>query len=144
MLGPVASAEALKALDPRRVRLGSHSVSHPRLAELDDIRLQTELTASKSTLERITGTRVALLALPYGSCSPRVIAAAERAGYERIFANVPIVRAIDSLLAGRVDVSPRDWPLEFRMKALGAYEWMALAVPAKREMLRVFGRPQAA
>ena len=145
-LGPVASADALRALDPRRVRIGSHTVTHPRLAGLDDIRLHAELTTSKATLERITGGRIAMLALPYGSWSSNVVAAARRAGYDHVFANVPMApdRDAPTILVGRVDVSPQDWRLEFRLKMQGAYAWMALAVPAKQEVLKVLGRVQEA
>jgi peptidoglycan/xylan/chitin deacetylase (PgdA/CDA1 family) len=143
-LGPVASREALQALKRRRVKIGSHSVTHPRLAALDDVRLHSELATSRSMLERITDSRVGMLALPYGSCSNRVITAAEHAGYDRVFANVPLARGTAAPLVGRIDVSPRDWRLEFHLKMQGAYGWMAVAVPAKREMLRTFGRPQEA
>jgi hypothetical protein len=48
----------------------------------------------------------------------------------------------DLQLLGRISVAPRDWPLEFRMKSEGAYEWLALAVPVKRAVLGLVGRHQ--
>jgi hypothetical protein len=42
-----------------------------------------------------------------------------------------------TLLLGRISVSPRDWPLEFRLKVRGAYNWMAVAVPVKRAILHL-------
>jgi peptidoglycan/xylan/chitin deacetylase (PgdA/CDA1 family) len=140
-LGRVAPAAALAHLDARRVRIGSHTVTHPPLAHVDDSRLDAELAASKEILERLTGAPISLLALPHGSCSARVVSAAHSAGYTRVFSNVPIPRWMARLspLAGRVDASPSDWPLEFRLKAAGAYEWMAVAVPAKHGLRRLFG-----
>lgn len=140
----VISADTLKALDSRRVRIGSHTVTHPRLAALESARLRTELAASKQMLETLTAGPVRMLAFPYGSFNARVVAAAEQAGYERVFANVPVATGKGSpTLMGRVDVSPHDWPIEFRLKSQGAYEWMAVAISVKRTMLRFFGRPHA-
>jgi len=139
----VASVDVLKNVDRRLVRLGSHTVTHPRLASLDPTRLRVELAASKQTLEGLTGECVRSVALPYGSCSPEVVAVARRTGYERVFANVP-VRRDPSHLTGRVNVSAGDWPLEFSLKLKGAYEWMAVAVPAKRQLLTMLGRAQEA
>ncbi len=140
------SADCLRRLDRRLVKVGSHTVTHPRLATLDTERLRAELVTSRETLETITGTRVAMLSLPYGSCSDGVLAAAGYAGYERVFANVPVERSVGdaSPLVGRVNVTLHDWPLEFLLKMHGGYDWMAMAVPAKREVLKLVGRIQEA
>jgi hypothetical protein len=55
---------------------------------------------------------------------------------------VPVLQGTgdDSLLVGRINVSPVDWPLEFRLKMQGAYQWLALAVPAKRALLNLVRR----
>ena len=142
----IVPADWLKGLDRRLVRIGSHTVSHPRLASLDAGRLEAELVTSRETLEAITGARVTMLSLPYGSFNDRVLAAAERAGYEQVFANVPVERgAGDGLrLVGRVNVTLQDWPVEFLLKLYGGYDWMAIAVPAKREVLKLVGRIQEA
>jgi len=144
--GRVASVLELKDLDPALVRLGSHTVTHPRLAALDAKTLRAELRDSKAALEGIAGRGVRLLSLPYGSWSPAVIDAAGAEGYDCVFANVPVARndSPGTKFIGRIDVSPRDWPWEFRLKIRGAYEWMSMAVPAKRELRRMFRSVQEA
>jgi peptidoglycan/xylan/chitin deacetylase (PgdA/CDA1 family) len=140
------SAECLRRMDRRLVKVGSHTVTHPRLANLGTDGLAAELVTSRQALETITGTRVAMLSLPYGSFNDSVLVAAGRAGYEQVFANVPVERCAGdaSPLVGRVNVTPRDWPIEFLLKIHGAYDWMAMAVPAKREVLKLVGRIQEA
>jgi peptidoglycan/xylan/chitin deacetylase (PgdA/CDA1 family) len=142
--GALVSARTLAACDRRRVRVASHTVTHPLLATLEPGAVQGELAQSKGTLEAITGARVSMLAFPYGSFNPSVLAEARRAGYDRAFANVPLrsTAASDSMLRGRITVSPRDWPLEFRLKAQGAYEWLAFAIPAKRVIVQLLGARQ--
>jgi peptidoglycan/xylan/chitin deacetylase (PgdA/CDA1 family) len=135
--GIVASAETLASSNPDLVRIGSHTVSHPHLTLQARHAVHAELAESKRTLESITRAPVTMLSFPYGSFDGRVLEAAGAAGYQHLFANVPVwagTRDRGQLL-GRINVSPRDWPLEFRLKARGAYNWMALAVPAKRAIV---------
>jgi hypothetical protein len=47
-------------------------------------------------------------------------------------------------LFGRVNVTLHDWRVEFLLKIHGGYGWMAMAVPAKREVLKLVGRIQEA
>ena len=140
--GPLASAKTLAASDSRQVRIGSHSVTHPHLADLHGSSLHRELVVSKQTLEAITDGTVRMLSFPYGSFNSAVLDAARAAGYARVFSNVPVPPSAggDSVLVGRINVSPQDWPLEFRLKIQGAYGWLVLAIPAKRAVLRLLGR----
>jgi peptidoglycan/xylan/chitin deacetylase (PgdA/CDA1 family) len=138
--GVVASASTLAAADRSLVRIGSHTVTHPYLATLRGPALHTELALSKQALENVTGAPVTLLSFPYGSYDAGALAAARAAGYARMFANVPVRGGRDGSLAGRVSTSPRDWRLEFQLKVRGAYDWMALAVPAKRAVVGWFAR----
>jgi peptidoglycan/xylan/chitin deacetylase (PgdA/CDA1 family) len=138
-LGPVVSGERLKRIDRRSVKLGSHTSSHSRLATLESDRLHKELAGSRRTLEALTRQPVRMLALPYGSVSRATVHGAREAGYDLVFGNVPIAHRHAGLV-GRVDTSPRNWPVEFRLKVKGGYNWMAFAVPAKRHLLGFFRR----
>ena len=129
----VVGREQLGAVDRRRVRLGSHTVTHPRLGEIERSQVQAELADSRRCLEQLGGEPVTMLALPYGSSSPHVMTIAAATGYARVFANIPVAATGDALLVGRVDASPNDWALEFRLKIQGAYQWLALAIRAKRQ-----------
>jgi peptidoglycan/xylan/chitin deacetylase (PgdA/CDA1 family) len=137
----VVSAAALTALDPSRVRIGSHTATHPHLASLPPGPLTVELAVSRATLEALTGTPVTLLALPYGCFTLAVIEAARVTGYTRVFANIPLrlTARASATLHGRVNVSPRDWPLEFYLKASGSYAWLAGAIAVKRRLLTLLG-----
>jgi peptidoglycan/xylan/chitin deacetylase (PgdA/CDA1 family) len=136
----VMSPDALASLDARWVKVGSHTVTHPHLAELPPHIVHSELATSKTHLERIQGTPVRMLSLPYGSCSSHVLEEARTAGYNRVFANVPVLgsrRDEAFILIGRINVTPQDWPLEFELKTRGAYDWLSVAIPAKRAVARL-------
>jgi peptidoglycan/xylan/chitin deacetylase (PgdA/CDA1 family) len=129
---PGLSPERLAALPPS-VEVASHSRSHPRLPQLDDAALAEELAGSRAELEAIVGRPVTTHAFPYGEHDSRVDAAARAAGYERCYGIVPTLATdADDFVVGRVQVDPWDWPIEVRLKALGAYRWMAWWMHARR------------
>jgi peptidoglycan/xylan/chitin deacetylase (PgdA/CDA1 family) len=71
----------VRALAAAGMEVGSHTVSHARLADLDDAGLRRELAESKRELEAQLGRPVDLLAYPFNSVRARVRTAAEEAGY---------------------------------------------------------------
>lgn len=127
----------LGGLDFRLVKVGSHSVSHPHLNRLSGKALEKELTRSKQILEELTGGPITMLSLPFGSYNQEVIDKARESGYALVFANIPLLKSKpdDFFLVGRINVSPGDWGWEFKLKILGAYEWLAWAIPIKRALL---------
>jgi peptidoglycan/xylan/chitin deacetylase (PgdA/CDA1 family) len=60
------SETGVKQLIATGIDVGSHTLSHPILAEVNEAEAQREISASKSTLESISGTPVALFAYPNG------------------------------------------------------------------------------
>jgi peptidoglycan/xylan/chitin deacetylase (PgdA/CDA1 family) len=61
--------------------IGAHTWSHANLAALDDAMLESELLRPLEWLRDRFAGAVPWLAYPYGLWSPRVVAAARRAGY---------------------------------------------------------------
>ena len=78
---PLMSAAQLREIQAMGFTIGSHSVSHPRLAQLDDARIRAELTGSKHALEDLLGRPVEHFCYPYGSHDLRAVEAAAAAGY---------------------------------------------------------------
>jgi peptidoglycan/xylan/chitin deacetylase (PgdA/CDA1 family) len=74
--------EGVKALDQAGMEIGSHTVTHPRLADLPEDKLRDELVQSRRMLEEHLHKPVDLLAYPYNSVRRNVRAAAEAAGYK--------------------------------------------------------------
>jgi peptidoglycan/xylan/chitin deacetylase (PgdA/CDA1 family) len=70
-----------RALVNNGMQVGSHSMSHPHLDELDAAQCSHELASSRRVLEGMLGCPVRHLAYPYGSLSPMVVRAAREAGY---------------------------------------------------------------
>ena len=84
------TAAGVRELAQRGFEIGSHSVSHAYLSDLDDTRLRAELADSKDRLEQIVGSAVRQLSCPGGRWSPRVADAARAAGYVAVADSRPV------------------------------------------------------
>ena len=115
------------ASDPL-ITIGSHTITHPRVSELDSEAALAELRDSMLELEKITGKKVSLFSFPHGAFSERDLELAREAGYERVFGIHPAL-ASEDFLSGRVAVDPSDWTWEFRLKFSGAYRWQTWFKP---------------
>ncbi len=65
--GRIDGAGAVR-LAERGWEIGSHTMTHPVLTNVDDATLQQELAESKGALEQLTGTPCTAIAYPTGKC----------------------------------------------------------------------------
>lgn len=79
--GRLLNAGELRDMHGNGMEIGSHSVSHVRLTEIDDAHLAQELGDSKAALEDLLGSPVDSFAYPYGAGDARCAAAVKQAGY---------------------------------------------------------------
>ena len=132
----IVTADDLRHMRDAGVLIGSHGATHRPLPQLSDREVLAELAESRRELTEILGQDVNLFALPYGAGSDDIVRIAASAGYTRLFLNVPVHRVSSGdPVVGRIEVSPTDWPLEFRLKIRGAYQWLPRAMSAKRKVL---------
>ncbi|MFZ0478269.1 MAG: polysaccharide deacetylase family protein [Terriglobales bacterium] len=132
----LASAERLRSLPKDLIAIGSHTLTHPRLPALGEARARQELAESRTKLEQLLGRPVTTFSFPYGAFNEQLIEWCRDAGYERVFTTLPYsaFATPGEFVVGRVTVEPTDWPLEFRLKVLGAYRWLPRAFRLKRRL----------
>ncbi len=75
------SAAQARELAGNGFEIGSHTLTHPHLTNLNDEQLAQELVDSKHKLEDIVGREVTSFSYPYGDYDSRVLNAAMAAGY---------------------------------------------------------------
>ena len=92
--------DELRELRAAGWEIGSHTVTHPYLTQLDDAELERELVASREAVESALGEPCASIAYPYGDVDPRVVDATGRAGYA----------AGAALPARWGEAGPLEWP----------------------------------
>jgi peptidoglycan/xylan/chitin deacetylase (PgdA/CDA1 family) len=133
----VVDAKRLQSLDRELVSIGSHTVSHTDLAALTPGQASEELDQSRAELEAILGREVNLFAFPYGRFNQELAKLSKQAGYQRVFTIRPELAfsTLEEFVTGSCAVSPTDWGLEFRLKLLGAYQWLP-RVHAVRGMIK--------
>jgi peptidoglycan/xylan/chitin deacetylase (PgdA/CDA1 family) len=78
---PLMTGARLRELMPSRIEIGSHSVSHIRLAGQTAEVVQQQVANSKAELEAVLGTRVDHFCYPYGSHDIHTVEAVAAAGY---------------------------------------------------------------
>ncbi len=132
----VMTEAQIKSLPSHLVTIGSHTLTHRDLHLLTDEEVRTELVGSKQKLESVTGQAVTLLTVPYGKYDSRVAGLAKEAGYECLFrgSTRSLKNENGEFIMERIRVSPSDWDLEFKLKLVGAYRWLPMAIAAKRKM----------
>ncbi|MGH9241157.1 MAG: polysaccharide deacetylase family protein [Vicinamibacterales bacterium] len=137
----ILTADELRHMRDAGALIGSHGVTHRPLTQLSDRDALAELADSRRQLAEILGQDVKLFALPYGAGSDDIVRLAASAGYTRLFLNVPVHRVSSAdPVVGRIEVSPTDWPLEYRLKIRGAYQWLPWAMTTKRTVMNVLRR----
>jgi peptidoglycan/xylan/chitin deacetylase (PgdA/CDA1 family) len=104
----------LRALLAEGWEIASHTRTHPRLTEIDDETLRSELVESREDCARELGTPALTLAYPYGTYDERVKAATKEAGY--VAAAALEMKRPDPLSWPRVGVYSKDDLQRFRLK----------------------------
>jgi peptidoglycan/xylan/chitin deacetylase (PgdA/CDA1 family) len=125
------------------VTIGSHSLTHPHLTRVERSQAAHEIVESRRVLERLVTRPVRLFAFPYGDCSEDLFQLCRDAGYDRVFTTKPDNTDLrpSRFVCGRVRADPLDWPLEFRLKVVGAYRWLPAAFALKKAIKGTCGRP---
>ncbi|MDP1680581.1 MAG: polysaccharide deacetylase family protein [Burkholderiales bacterium] len=78
---PLLEPAQLRAMQSAGMEIGSHTVDHLRLPDLDNTQLNAQLLTSKALLEDVLGTEVVSFAYPYGAWDERCEQAVMAAGY---------------------------------------------------------------
>lgn len=96
--------------------VGSHTLTHPKLTQVDDRRLATELQESKRVCEDQTGTLCRTLAYPFGDADGRVVQAALDAGYVGAV-TMSRLSCVGTLAVPRIGVYSHDTAGRFALKS---------------------------
>lgn len=101
--------DGVRALAAAGMEIGSHTVTHARLADVPAEQVESELRESRRQLEARLGTRIEALAYPYNSLRSATVRAAEAAGY-RIAVAGPAHGTSDGMRLLRIPVDGRAPP----------------------------------
>src|ERR1700722_5179353 len=133
----IATAECLRQLPSDLITFGSHTMTHAWLPPLSDEEARFQISASRAELKKLLNRDIKLFSFPYGALNQRLVELCREAGYERVFSVLPTPAFTNpkEFVTGRIAVNPTDWKLEFRLKILGAYQWLPRVIAFKRKLL---------
>jgi peptidoglycan/xylan/chitin deacetylase (PgdA/CDA1 family) len=106
----------VRAVAARGMEIGSHTVTHARLAGLDAERLHHEVADSRAALADLTGVAPRSFCFPYGSVDAAAVEAVQAAGYSWACAVWRADGLPRNVAIPRVGVTEGDWPLRFAAK----------------------------
>jgi peptidoglycan/xylan/chitin deacetylase (PgdA/CDA1 family) len=109
------TAQELREVSERGAEVGSHTMTHRKLPDLDPAAVNQELGESRRILGEIVGEAVEGFSYPYGGTSEKVLEAVHRAGYDYACA----WNELDSWRrhhVPRIPVFEKDDPLRFAAK----------------------------
>jgi peptidoglycan/xylan/chitin deacetylase (PgdA/CDA1 family) len=78
---PLLDADELREVRAHGIEIGSHGMSHARLAGLDQVDLKREVQESRELLSEVLGGAVDGFCFPYGSLDGPAVQAVREAGY---------------------------------------------------------------
>jgi O-antigen biosynthesis protein len=140
---PLADARVLRDIADAGFTVGSHTITHRPLTELEESECRYELRESKRRLEDVVGREVHDLAYPYGSVNATVREAAAECGYRTACSTIEGLSPAsdDPLMLRRVHITGADSLADF-MCRLGTGYAMKRVVQRVRVIMKVSDFPR--
>ena len=130
----IVSETELRQLRSSLITIGSHTLTHPRLTTLSNADALVELSESHKRLRNLLDTDVLLFCPPFGAADQRILELCQQAGYRHVYMST-LVSSCDNFVLGRIRADPDDWSLEFRLKLVGAYNWVPWSIQLKAYLI---------
>jgi peptidoglycan/xylan/chitin deacetylase (PgdA/CDA1 family) len=121
--------EQIREMHARGIEFGSHTLTHPMLAQVPADEARREIAESRALIEDRLGARVSLFCYPRGDHDIRVKRLVAECGYDAACTTIPGVngQGADLLALRRTYISRRDTTAEFAKKVAGAYDLLQQA-----------------
>ena len=121
---PVLGREDIASLDGVVLEFEAHTLTHPNLLTLDDVRAKNEIQGSKAVLEELLGRPVTVFCYPAGAYSEREVRLVAAAGFSTAVTVDPGLntRGTDPLRLHRSAVEPTDALVDFRARMAGGHD----------------------
>jgi peptidoglycan/xylan/chitin deacetylase (PgdA/CDA1 family) len=133
----IGRLENWRQLSTDFINIGSHTMTHSYLSLLDETESRSEIRKSRVMLQELLERKIDTFSFPYGDFNTDLIHLCRDAGYKHILTSLPAnaFQNPNEFVSGRIKTDPTDWPIEFRLKLLGAYRWLPFAIYWKRRIL---------
>ncbi len=115
---PLMSAEQVRELAAAGMEIGSHTITHLRLAGADADQLKAEVNDSKASLGDLIGAAIRGFAYPYGSMDAAAQQAVRDAGYDYACAWMPPMTELGLVTLPRMFIAECDGDIRMAAKRL--------------------------
>ena len=131
------SWDEVKKMNHGNIIIGSHTLSHPHLAKLDQEQIKRELYQSKQKIEKEIKKEVRFFSYPvgirqYGAFNENTKRELISTGYDMAFVSEigRNKKGSDLYVQKRIAVAECDSLFDFKCKLAGAYDWVGIAQKA--------------
>ena len=120
---PLMTADQLQRWLAAGQEIGSHTITHPRLYEIDPLDAEREIVASRDALARLTGKPIEHFCYPYGGYTENTLALVRAAGYRSAVTTQRGVadQGTDPMRLPRISINGDKGLLKFALKAATPY-----------------------
>jgi peptidoglycan/xylan/chitin deacetylase (PgdA/CDA1 family) len=115
---PLMSAEQVSELVAAGMEIGSHSITHLRLAGADADQLKAEVSDSRASLSDLIGASIRGFAYPYGSMDTAAQHAVRDAGYDYACATMTPMTELGLMALPRMFIAECDGDIRMAAKRL--------------------------
>jgi peptidoglycan/xylan/chitin deacetylase (PgdA/CDA1 family) len=115
---PLMSAEHVRDLAAAGMEIGSHSITHLRLAGADADQLKAEVSDSRASLSDLIGAAIRGFAYPYGSMDAAARQAVRDAGYDYACAAMAPMNELGPLALPRMFIAECDGDIRMAAKRI--------------------------
>ncbi len=131
---PLMTKEMVDEMAAYGIEFGAHTMTHPRLSQLQPEQAREEIMTSKATLEQKYGRPFKTFAYPYGDLNEEIKAMVKAAGFDFAVAtdSGDVVFDADLLQIRRIAIFPKNSMHTFKRKASGSYNFIKLRREARQ------------
>jgi peptidoglycan/xylan/chitin deacetylase (PgdA/CDA1 family) len=113
---PLMSADQVRELAAAGMEIGSHTITHPRLAGADADQLKVEVSDSRASLSDLIGAAIRGFAYPYGSMDTAAQHAVRDAGYDYACATITPISELGLMALPRMFIAECDGDIRMAAK----------------------------
>jgi peptidoglycan/xylan/chitin deacetylase (PgdA/CDA1 family) len=115
---PIMSADQVRELAAAGMEIGSHTITHLRMARADTDQLKAEVNESKTSLSELIGAPIRSFAYPYGSMDEAARQAVRDAGYDHACAVMTPMAQLGFMTLPRMFIAECDGAMRMAAKRL--------------------------
>ena len=101
----ILSWNEIKAMSKNKIEIGAHTITHPKLTQIDETEARQEIIGSKMEIEKQIGKEVGFFAFPFNAYNPRLIKLVKQLGFKGAIGGAGVIqKSASNFVLNRIEV----------------------------------------